>query len=65
LALLALPMIGHATPLEVYGRLPGLEDVSLSPDGSKIAFVTTSQNTRVIQVISLTDRKSLGGFMGR
>jgi dipeptidyl aminopeptidase/acylaminoacyl peptidase len=62
LALLALPMIGHATPLEVYGRLPGLEDVSLSPDGSKIAFVTTSQNTRVIQVISLTDRKSLGGL---
>ena len=44
--LLALPIFGHSTPLEVYGRLPGLEDVSLSPDGSKIAFVTTTQNTR-------------------
>ena len=62
LALLALPMIGHATPLEVYGRLPGLEEVSLSPSGSRIAFVTTDQNTRVIRVISLTDRKSLGAL---
>jgi dipeptidyl aminopeptidase/acylaminoacyl peptidase len=62
LALLALPMIGHAAPLEVYGRLPGLEEVSLSPSGSRIAFVTTDQNTRVIRVISLTDRKSLGGL---
>lgn len=61
-ALLALPIVGHATPLEVYGRLPALEDVSLSPDGSRIAFVSTTQNTRVIQVISLADRKSLGGL---
>ena len=61
LAILVLPVIGHATPLEVYGRLPGLEEVSLSPSGSRIAFVNTVQNTRVIQVISLTDRKLLGG----
>jgi dipeptidyl aminopeptidase/acylaminoacyl peptidase len=54
--------MGHATPLEVYGRLPAVEDVSLSPDGSKIAFVMTTQNTRVIRVISLADRKSLGGL---
>lgn len=61
-ALLALPTIGHSTSLEVYGRLPGLEDVSLSPDGSKIAFVTTTQNSRAIQVVSLADRKPLGGL---
>jgi dipeptidyl aminopeptidase/acylaminoacyl peptidase len=61
-ALLGLPLMGHATSLEIYGRLPALEDVSLSPDGSRIAFVTTSQNTRVIQMVSLTDRKSLGAL---
>jgi dipeptidyl aminopeptidase/acylaminoacyl peptidase len=61
-ALLASPIMSLATPLEVYGRLPGLEDVSLSPDGSRIAFVTTTQNTRVIQVVSLADRKPLGGL---
>lgn len=61
-AFLGLPNLGHATPLEVYGRLPDLEDVSLSPDGSRIAFVRTIQNTRVIQVVSLTDRKSLGAL---
>jgi dipeptidyl aminopeptidase/acylaminoacyl peptidase len=61
-ALLALPITGHPTPLEVYGRLPAIEDVSLSPDGSRIAFVTTTQNTRVIQVVSLADRKLLGGL---
>jgi dipeptidyl aminopeptidase/acylaminoacyl peptidase len=61
-ALLALPITGHPTPLEVYGRLPAIEDVSLSPDGSRIAFVTTTQNTRVIQVVSLADRKPLGGL---
>ncbi len=62
LALLALPIVGHSTALEVYGRLPAIEDVSLSPDGSKIAFVTTTQNTRAIQVVSLADSKSLGGL---
>jgi dipeptidyl aminopeptidase/acylaminoacyl peptidase len=61
-ALLALPITGHATPLEVYGRLPGLENVSLSPDGSRIAFVTTSQNTRVIRAVSLADSKVLGAL---
>jgi dipeptidyl aminopeptidase/acylaminoacyl peptidase len=60
-ALLMLPMVVHATPLEVYGRLPGLEEVSLSPEGSRIAFVTTTQNMRVIRIVSLADRKSLGG----
>ena len=62
LALLALPIMGRAAPLETYGRLPGLEEVSLSPSGSRIAFVTTNQNTRVIRVISLTDRKPLGAL---
>ena len=51
-----------SVPLEVYGRLPALEDVALSPDGSRLAFVRTVQNTRVVAVISLADHKQLGGL---
>ena len=60
------PLGGHVTeaavPLEVYGRLPALEDVALSPDGSRIAFVRTTQNTRVVAVVSIADHKALGGL---
>jgi dipeptidyl aminopeptidase/acylaminoacyl peptidase len=51
-----------AVPLEVYGRLPALEDVALSPDGSRIAFVRTTQNMRVVAVVSIADHKTLGGL---
>jgi dipeptidyl aminopeptidase/acylaminoacyl peptidase len=51
-----------SVPLEVYGRLPALEDVALSPDGSRIAFVRTTQNTRIVAVVSLADHKALGGL---
>jgi dipeptidyl aminopeptidase/acylaminoacyl peptidase len=46
-----------AVSLEVYGRLPSIEDVALSPDGSRIAYVRTTRNTRVIAVVSLLDKK--------
>ena len=52
--------IGHAIPLEVYGKLPSIEEVALSPDGSRIATVRTIENKRVIAVSSLEDRKLLG-----
>jgi dipeptidyl aminopeptidase/acylaminoacyl peptidase len=47
-----------AVPLEVYGHLPQLEDVSLSPDGSRIAFVRTEGDTRVVWVGPLADPKT-------
>jgi dipeptidyl aminopeptidase/acylaminoacyl peptidase len=53
---------GNAAPLELYGRLPNLEDVALSPDGSRIAFVRTTANKRVIYIVSLEDRKGLGAL---
>jgi dipeptidyl aminopeptidase/acylaminoacyl peptidase len=56
-ALMAEP--GQAAPLEVYGRLPSLEEVSLSPDGSRVALVRTTEDMRVIQVVSLDDRRVL------
>jgi dipeptidyl aminopeptidase/acylaminoacyl peptidase len=54
--------ISRAVPLEVYGRLPSLEDVSLSPDGSRIAFVRTTADERTIEVLSLAGRKGIGGL---
>lgn len=51
-----------SVPLEVYGRLPTLEDVAVSPQGSRIAFVRTTQNVRIIAALSLADHKALGGL---
>ncbi len=60
-ALLATP-VGWTVPLEVYGRLPSLEEVALSPNGTRLAFVHTTQDTRNLLVMSLADRKLLGGM---
>jgi hypothetical protein len=61
-ALLAAAMACNAAaPLEAYGRLPTLEDVVLSPDGQKLAFVHTAADARILAVMSLADRKVLGG----
>ncbi|HEX4150823.1 MAG TPA: S9 family peptidase [Steroidobacteraceae bacterium] len=64
LACLASPPFLSAqskTPLEVYGRLPTLEDLALSPDGTEIAFVRTSEDARNIYVVRMEDRRALGG----
>ena len=47
-AILSVPAPLRAAPLETYGRLPSLEDVALSPSGTRIAFVRTKENLRVI-----------------
>jgi dipeptidyl aminopeptidase/acylaminoacyl peptidase len=59
LAACALLGLARATPLEVYGGLPSLEEVSLSPDGGKIAYVRTEGEKRLIVVRSLADDKVL------
>jgi len=41
----------------VYGRLPSLENVALSPSGARLAMVRTVQDRRVVIVLSLADRK--------
>ena len=43
LATLFAVTIAQSAPLEVYGRLPSLEEVSLSPDGSRIAIVALAK----------------------
>jgi dipeptidyl aminopeptidase/acylaminoacyl peptidase len=60
-ASLAMPA-GWAAPLEVYGRLPGLEDVALSPDGSRLAFIRTSENNRILAIHDFTTGKIIAGM---
>lgn len=69
----AFPATGAATPtptpaaaptpapLEAYGRLPTIEKLALSADGSRLAVVLTVGTTRVLSVTSLDDQKTLGG----
>jgi len=45
--------------LEAYGRLPSLEDVALSPNGTRLAFVHTQNDDRIIEAYSLADKKPI------
>ncbi|HEX2791142.1 MAG TPA: S9 family peptidase [Steroidobacteraceae bacterium] len=58
---LSAASVAQSVPLQVYGQLPRLEDMALSPDGSQVAFVKTSGNTRVVTVVSLAKDAVLGG----
>ena len=51
-----------AAPLEVYGHLPSLDEVMISPDGANLAFILTTGETRRIIVESIADRKLIGGM---
>jgi dipeptidyl aminopeptidase/acylaminoacyl peptidase len=52
-------MAGAATPLEVLGGLPSLENLALSPDGSKVAFVSTNEkDQRQLAVVTVEDNKT-------
>jgi dipeptidyl aminopeptidase/acylaminoacyl peptidase len=51
----------QAAPLEVYGRLPVIENLALSPDGSRVAFVKTEGNNRFIAVYSLANHAIVSG----
>jgi len=65
LAALAAASLAAAAPsLEVYGHLPHLEDVSLSPDGTRVAFVQTEGNTRLVAVSELAHNGVLNRLRG-
>jgi len=57
------PRPGLTAPLEVYGRLPSIENVALSPDGSLLALVHTTANDRILFVNSLAEHKILGNAL--
>jgi len=48
-----------AVPLEAYGRLPSIEQASLSPDGTKVALVHTALDSRVLSIIEIDEEKLL------
>jgi dipeptidyl aminopeptidase/acylaminoacyl peptidase len=50
-------------PLAAFGQLPSLEDVAISPDGTKLAFVRTSGESRKLLVIPLGKREVIGGVL--
>jgi dienelactone hydrolase len=52
---------GETISLEAFGRLPSLEDVVISPDGTKIAFVRTRSDSRSLVVAPLSKPEILGG----
>lgn len=60
LALLVSATVSHAAPLEAYGQLPSMEDLSISPDGTRIAFVKAAEGDRFVAVRSIADAKPLG-----
>ena len=63
-ALFGLLALGpaQAAPLETYGQLPNIDNLSLSPDGEKLAYVTTVDGRRVVVIRSLADGKFLAGI---
>jgi dipeptidyl aminopeptidase/acylaminoacyl peptidase len=57
LFLAAAPAV--AAPLEVYGKLPSIEQAALSPDGSLIAVALTDGEARNVVVIRAQDKGPL------
>jgi dipeptidyl aminopeptidase/acylaminoacyl peptidase len=55
----ALRPAAAATPLEVYGRLPMLENVVISTDGKKVAFVRPMRDERILTVVDLATGQKL------
>ena len=52
-----------AAPLAAFGHLPTLEDVAISPDGTKIAFVRTNGESRKLIVIPLSKTEIIGSVL--
>ncbi len=57
LLLAAISAEAAEVPLEVYGNLPSIENVAISPDGTLIAYVKRQKKERIVCVLSLTERK--------
>jgi len=57
-ALSAAQAVLAAPPVEAYGKLPGIEEVSLSPSGGNYAFIATDGEKRRLYVAT-TDGKAL------
>lgn len=49
----------RAVALNVYGQLPSIEDVAISPDGSRLAYVRTQGDDRIVIIANVADRKMI------
>ena len=57
LAVALVAAAAQAVPLEVYGRLPTRDLMTLSPDGERLAYVQPLEDGRAIVVVSVPDFK--------
>jgi len=51
----------QAASVEAYGRLPSIDNVSVSPEWREIAFVQNIGDKRLLRVMSVRDGKLAGG----
>ncbi|MDE1921859.1 MAG: hypothetical protein KGL92_05985 [Gammaproteobacteria bacterium] len=51
-----------AASLDLYGRLPSLADVALSPDGARLAFVATKDGQRSLIIVDLAQGKPVAAL---
>ncbi len=52
----------QAAPLEAYGQLPGLDNLALSPDGTKLALETTIDGQRTVVVTPVGSNTVIAGL---
>lgn len=50
-----------APPIEPYGRMPSIEQGSLSPDGTKLAFIRTLEDNRLLSVVDINQHSMVAG----
>ncbi|CAN5328324.1 S9 family peptidase [soil metagenome] len=61
-AALLLAGPSFAAPLEVYGKLPFIENIAISPDGKQLAMVVTDGENRKVVVRTLDGSKIVTGL---
>lgn len=50
---LTAPAVAQPPPASVYGRLPGMDDAAISPDGRHVAMVVTANNSTYTRIYNL------------
>src|SRR3569833_687295 len=54
--------VARAAPLEAYGKLPVMDQVAISPDGQKVAFVQPVNGKEAVVVDSLSPAALIGNM---
>lgn len=53
------PQNGRAATLAAYAALPSIENVALSPEGTRLAYVRTDGDRRIIVIANVADHKMI------